>query len=221
MTTDVFQKQRFGRSLGPGQNSALVIVDFVNGFADPNHFGGGNINRAIEATTVLLDAARINDVPVCFTRIVYQKGTRQRTIFEEKVPSLSILTEENPLSAVVPELSPRTDELVVAKQNPSSFFGTNLGQWLVGNRVQNLIVAGCTTSGCVRATVVDGMSYNYRCFVVESCVGDRSQASHDMSLFEMQQKYADVCSREQAIALFDGSKHPRTQRPVAASARSR
>lgn len=200
MDVDVFEKQGFGRTLTPGHNSALVIVDFVNGFADPNHFGGGNINDAIDATVTLLDAARARDIPVCFTRMVYQPGST--TIFEEKVPSLSVLTENHPLSAIVPELEPRSNEFIVRKQNPSSFFGTNLSQWLIGNQVQNLVIAGCTTSGCVRATVVDGMSSNYRCYIVESCVGDRSLPSHDMSLFEMRQKYADICNLEGAISLF-------------------
>ncbi len=200
---EIFQKQGFGSQLEPGRRSALIIVDFVNGFAEPKHFGGGNINSAIDKTRILLSAARERNLPVCFTRIIYQPDAKRRTVFERKVPTLSVLTEDNALSSIVPSLQPEPGELIIAKQNPSAFFGTNLAQWLVGCGVDNLIIAGCTTSGCVRATVVDGMSYDYRCYVVQECVGDRAIESHEASLFEMNQKYADVCSLEQAIKIVD------------------
>ena len=200
---EIFAKQGFGCQLTPGRRSALVVVDFVNGFADPNHFGGGNIDSAIDKTGILLSEARHRDLPICFTRIVYPPHARQPTVFERKVPKFSVLTEGNVLSAIVPSLAPVAGELVIAKQNPSAFFGTNLAQWLVGSRVDNLILAGCTTSGCVRATVVDGISHDYRCYVVQECVGDRSIRSHELSLFEMNQKYADVCSLDRAIKIID------------------
>jgi maleamate amidohydrolase len=93
---------------------------------------------------------------------------------------------------IVPELASEPGELVLDKRNPSIFFCTALLPWLVANRIDSLLVAGCTTSRCVRACVVDGMSVNYPCFVIERCVGDRSIPVDDASLFDLRPKYADV-----------------------------
>lgn len=208
---EIFATQGFGRRLEPGRRSALIIVDFVNGFADPNHFGGGNINSAIDKTRILLNEARNRNLPICFTRIIYPQDAKRPTVFQRKVPTLAVLTQDNFLSAIVPSLRPAPGELVIDKQNPSAFFGTNLAQWLVGSGVDNLIIAGCTTSGCVRATVVDGMSYDYRCYIVQECVGDRAIESHEVSLFEMNQKYGDVCSLDQAVKIIDLSQDGREE----------
>ncbi len=195
---DVYACQGFGRSLGPPGPAALLVVDFVNGFADPGSFGGGNIVAAIGATRVLLARARAACRPVAFSRIVYPEGGPQ-AVFQQKVPSLAALVLGSPLIGIVPELTPECGELVVDKAAPSMFFATNLVSWLVSRRVDSLLVTGCTTSGCVRATVVDAMSFNYRCYVVEDCVGDRSLPAHQASLFDMAQKYADVIDLSQAI----------------------
>lgn len=199
---DVFKAQGFGQSLPPGPRSALLVIDFVNSFADPALFGGGNIGPAIQNTRILLDEARRASLPVCFSRIVYQSDGADLCVFQMKAPRLALLTEESPLSAVVNELRPVSGELVLAKRSPSAFFGTDLSSWLIARGVQNLIVSGCTTSGCVRATVVEGVSYNFRCFVVDECVGDRSLQAHVASLFDIRQKYGDVWSIEAAKALM-------------------
>ena len=104
------------------------------------------------------------------------------------------------LGQVVPELAPRAGELVVRKNQASSFFGTNLAPWLVQQGADTVVVTGCTTSGCVRATVVDAISYNFRPIVARDCVGDRALGPHAASLFDMQQKYADVLERDAIIA---------------------
>jgi maleamate amidohydrolase len=135
---------------------------------------------------------------------VFDADGTDLNMFQVKVPSLRLLTEESRLSAVVDELQPLPGELVVRKQNPSIFFGTNLAPWLVQRQVDSLIVTGCTTSGCVRASVIDGMSYNFRCFVIEDCVGDRSFEAHRSNLFDMFQKYCDLCTLERALALLNG-----------------
>ena len=100
----IYKKQGMGNALGFGKKAALVVVDFVNGFNDPEVFGGGNIPDAIEATKGLLEAARRNNVPVAFTRIIYQKDGSNAGVFAEKAPKLKTLTNDNPLSQVVPEL---------------------------------------------------------------------------------------------------------------------
>lgn len=192
MSDDVYARQGFGQRMGLGERPALLIVDFVNGFADPEQFGGGNIPGAIEATGPLLAHARGRGWPVAHTRIVFAADGTDSNPFCRKVPSLSGLTEQNPASHIVERLAPGDGELVVSKTVPSAFWGTPLTQWLISKQVDSIVVAGCTTSGCVRASVVDAMSLGFRVTVARDCVGDRALAPHDANLFDMEQKYADV-----------------------------
>ncbi len=197
MTTErndagVFAAQNFGARIGYGRQAALLLVDFVNGFADPAMLGGGNVTSAIEHSIHLLDAARRAAIPVAFSRIVYPQGAIEKGVFTVKVPSLLDLTEDNPASHVVAALAPAPGELVFNKTQASCFFGTDFAAWLRWRCVDTLLVAGCTTSGCVRASVVDAASNNIRPMVVRECVGDRSVAAHVASLSDMDWKYADV-----------------------------
>jgi maleamate amidohydrolase len=188
----VYQRQGFGAGLGIKGRVGLLIVDFVNGFADPAVFGGGNIRDAIAVTTRVLAEARRRKWPVAHSRIVYADNGSDATIFSAKVPGMQTLKEDAVISHIVPELTPVDGELVVRKTVPSAFFGTGLTPWLVQHRVETLLVAGATTSGCVRASVVDAMSYGFRPIVLSDCVGDRAIAPHEANLFDMGQKYADV-----------------------------
>jgi maleamate amidohydrolase len=101
---------------------------------------------------------------------------------------------------VIDMLEPHEGELVISKTQASAFFGTDLTAYLIYRRVDTLVIAGCTTSGCVRASVVDAVSYNFRTIVVAECVGDRAEGPHQANLFDIGQKYADLVSADEAIA---------------------
>lgn len=197
----VFDRQGFGGELGFGKRPVLLIVDFVNGFNDPEVFGGGNIPSAIESTRPLLDLFREKGLPVVFTRIVYADDGSDAGMFTRKAPRLRELTEDEPMSQVVPELAPIAGETVLRKRNASSFFGTSLERDLRNLGVDTVLVTGCTTSGCVRASVVDAMSHDFHTVVVRDCVGDRAQGPHDASLLDIEKKYADVLSLSEVIEL--------------------
>ena len=152
----------------------------------------------------LLRAAREAGLPVAFTRVVYAADGSDAGVFTRKAPGLLALTEESEGSQIVPELAPRPGEHVIRKTQPSAFFGTDLAAWLLGRGVDTLLVAGATTSGCVRASVVDAMSYNLRTIVVRDCVGDRALGPHEANLFDMEQKYADLAGVDEAIAAVLG-----------------
>lgn len=201
---ETYQRQSFGSTLEPQAPVALLIVDFVNGFADPEVFGGGNIAAAIERTVPLLAHARERGWPVAHTRIVFADDDADQNVFTLKVPGLLALKEEEHNSAIVPELAPQPGELVVRKTVPSAFFGTSLAAWLAQRGVRTLAVAGAVTSGCVRASVVDAMQYGFRPFVLSDCVGDRALAPHDANLFDMAQKYAAVMTRDEALSVLAG-----------------
>lgn len=196
----IYQRQGFGQSLGFGAAPALVIIDFTRGFADPNVLGGGNIPEAIANTVPLLKEARSVGIPIAFTRHVYADDKSNFGLFNVKLPTNNLLTVGSSNVEIVPELAPILGELVIDKQYPSAFIGSNLASWLTGQRVDTLIISGCTTSGCVRASAVDAMCAGFRPMVVRDCVGDRAEGPHEANLFDLQQKYADVISLDEALA---------------------
>ena len=196
---DIYRKQQFGKKTGFGRRSALLVVDFVNGFTDPDSLGGGNIADAVTATVPLLDFFRSQRIPVIFTRIVYADDGADTGIWCEKVPRLRELTEKAQQSQVVRELKPRPGELVIRKTQASAFFGTHLGSVLVAKGVDTIVLAGCTTSGCVRASAIDAMSMNFRLVVASDCVGDRALGPHAANLFDMGQKYADLLTSQEIM----------------------
>jgi maleamate amidohydrolase len=202
MTSDVYAKQGFGASSGFGLAPALLIVDFVKGFNDPGLFGGGNIPDAIANTKRLLAAAREKRIPICYTRVVYAQDGSDAGVFCLKAPKLAVLTETSHASQIVDDLTPLEGEYVLRKTQPSSFFGTDLAPWLIRRRIDTVVVTGATTSGCVRASVIDSMSYNFRTVVVSDGVGDRAPGPHEANLFDMRQKYADLMTADEVIAQF-------------------
>nr|AVV48104.1 HpdH [Burkholderia sp. MAK1] len=195
-----YKRQGFGAALGVSGRIGLLIVDFVVGFADPDAFGGGNIPEAIAATVPVLAEARRRGWPVAHTRIVFADDGGDHNIFAAKVPTLLALTETAAGSAIVPELTPVEGELVVRKTVPSAFFETGLRSWLTQRGVETLLIAGTTTSGCVRASVIDAMSCGFKPVVLENCVGDRALGPHESNLFDMGQKNADVLRFAEVLA---------------------
>jgi maleamate amidohydrolase len=200
MELEVYSKQGFGHSSGIGARPALVLVDFTVGFCDPAHFGGGNIEDAARASAALLTTFRELGLPVAHTRIVYAEDGSDLGVWVIKVPALAKLTENSEISQTISPLAAVAGELVVRKQHASAFAGTGFNQWLSFNRVDTLVVVGCTTSGCVRATVVDAISQNLRVIVPPDCVGDRAIGPHEANLFDIQQKYADLIPSAELIA---------------------
>jgi len=205
---EIYRTQGFGHTLRRGCAPALLVIDFVNAFVDPAHFGGGNIAQAVQATTALLDHARTAGWPVAFTRIVYADDGSDAGVFAAKVPGLLNLREHDVLSQVVDQLQPRSGELIVRKQQASAFFETPLSSWLRARGVDTLVIAGCTTSGCVRATVVDGVSHNFIPLVAVDCVGDRALGPHEATLFDLRQKYADLHSARDIASMFPSVSAP-------------
>lgn len=198
--TDIYKHQNFGNRLGFGESPALLIVDFVNGFDDPDLFGGGNVSEAADHTVELLETCRKLSLPIAHTRVVFADDGSDDNVMTVKVPALKKLTEDAPASHIVDRLKPKPGEIVVRKRVPSAFFGTDLAPALALRRVDTVLVTGCTTSGCVRASTLDAMCYGFRPIVIADCVGDRAMGPHEANLFDMGQKYADVISRDEAIA---------------------
>lgn len=201
---EIYEKQGLGARMGFGKKPALLIIDFINGFNDPDAFGGGNIQNAIDHTETLLAAARHRDLPIAYTSHVYAADGSEDGLFNLKMPRMREgLEKGSDAVKIVDQLAPRPGERVVEKRFPSAFFGTDLAGWLAMKQVDTAIVTGCTTSGCVRATVVDAMGMGFRPMVPRECVGDRAEGPHEANLFDMDQKYADVMSLDEILGELD------------------
>tara|TARA_Y100000588_G_scaffold35865_1_gene34549 strand:- start:1752 stop:2426 length:675 start_codon:yes stop_codon:yes gene_type:complete len=199
----VYDKQGFGNRVGFGNKPAVLVIDFINGFADPDTFGGGNIQESVEKTAELLAVARHMDLPIVFTSHVYAEDGSEDGIFNLKSPGLEKLKRGSREVQVVDELEPRPGERILEKHYPSGFCNTDLTGWLAKRGVDTAIITGCTTSGCVRATVVDAMSNGFRPIVPRECSGDRAQGPHEANLFDIDQKYGDVMSLEEVLDELD------------------
>jgi maleamate amidohydrolase len=199
---EIYRQQQFGGAVAKGRHPALIVVDFVNGFVDPNIFGGGNTLDAARATVPVVAAFRAQGLPVVYTRIVYAEDGSDTGVWCEKAPRLRELTESNPASHVVDILQPQEGDIIIRKTSASAFFETGLASILRLRQVDSVVVVGATTSGCVRATVVDAISLNFRPTVISDCVGDRALGPHEANLFDMEQKYANVITSADVDTLF-------------------
>jgi nicotinamidase-related amidase len=182
-----------------GDRPAVLVVDFSRGFTDPACPLGSDMSQALASTRQVLDAARAGDVPIVFTTIAYDQAALGATAWLRKVPSLAQLTPGSPWVEIDPRLGRLPHEAVIAKTGASAFFGTALHAMLAARRVDTVLVAGATTSGCVRATVVDAVQHGFSSFVVTDCVADRSQGPHEANLFDMAAKYADPVTAEEVV----------------------
>jgi maleamate amidohydrolase len=208
----VYHGAGLGKNMGIGKKPALVIVDVQYGFTgdSPENIEesiqkyptscGESSWQAIGHIKLLLDAARKAELPIFFTIIEGSKtSTNERVAIKGNIFDHPALLEGEKGTQVVEELKPQYGEVVISKKKPSAFFGTPLVSYLTAQQVDTVIVTGCTTSGCVRASVIDAFSNNYRVVVPKECVFDRGITSHAINLFDMQQKYADVVSVEELI----------------------
>jgi nicotinamidase-related amidase len=199
----VYDAARLGQSITLGSRPAVLVVDFSCGFTDPECTLGSDLTSQVEATKRLLDAARAKGVPVIFTTIGYEPSLKDGGLWLQKAPALGDLQIGGRWVEIDPRLEPRDDETIVLKKGASAFFGTNLPSILTSLHVDTVILCGATTSGCIRATAIDLLQHSYPTLVPRECVGDRAQAPHDANLFDIQAKYADVVSLDEALGYVE------------------
>ena len=189
----------FDGSLGFGKAPALILVDFVEAYFDKDSPLYAGVAGALSSALRIRDVARAAGIPVIYTNVVYQEGGADGGVFYRKVPALEVFVSGNPLGGWPEGLEPADGELVFSKQYPSAFFDTSLAETLEEKGIDTLIITGVTTSGCVRATCVDAMSYGFIPIVVADACGDRHVAPHEANLFDMNAKYADVVDEHTVI----------------------
>lgn len=200
-SADFFESRGFGLTIGFGERPALLVVDLIVGFTDPELPLGADLEAELAQTVKLLTAAREREVPILHTVVRYDEGDlADAGVWRRKQAGLDSLRAGTAAVELDPRLERRADEQIVVKKYASAFFGTDLASRLMAYGVDTLVLVGCTTSGCVRASAVDAVQLGFRPMVVREAVGDRSPAAHRQALFDLQQKYADVVGVEEAAA---------------------
>jgi maleamate amidohydrolase len=205
-TQGIYERARLGQSVTLGTQPAILVVDFSRGFTDPESIMGSDLTQEVEATNRLLAAAREREILIIFTTIGFESNLKDGSLWLEKAPGLAELQVGGKWVEIDPRLGRREEEVVILKKGASAFFGTNLPSILVSQGVDTVIMCGATTSGCIRATAIDLLQYGYPTLVPRECVGDRAQAPHEANLVDIQAKYADVMSVENALSYLESVK---------------
>ncbi len=194
----------YNNRIGFGKKPALVLVDFVQAYFEPDSPLFAGVDAALESALRIRACAREKQIPVILTGVLLHPSGLDGGRFFQKAKPLSCFTAGNPLGAWPEGLEPFSDEFVITKQYPSAFFGTSLAPMLTAMGIDNVILTGLTTSGCVRASCVDAVSHGFITTVVRDACGDRHPAPHEANLFDMNAKYADVVSEAEIAAYLEG-----------------
>ena len=196
---DAYKNSKLGGGIGFGKRPAIVVIDLQKGFTLEKATAGADMTATVENVNRLTKASREKNVKVYYTRVGYSKNGIDTGPFGHKAMVLREFTRDHWNYEMDDRLDIREDDIVMEKHWPSVFFGTHLVQMLIATHVDTVILTGCTTAGCVYASTVDSCSYGFRTIVVEDAVADRAVETHNMFLWNMGQKYADVLNVDGTI----------------------
>ena len=200
-----YDEEDFGGDIGFGDRPALIIIDLINAFTDPDTRLGSDVTSVLDQTERLLTAFREHDLPRYFTTVAFEDSYGDAGQFIKKIPALQELRLGTEAVEIDSQLAPTDDERVILKKYASAFFGTDLQAELTTNRVDTLVLTGVTTSGCVRATAVDSLQHGYRTIVPANAVGDRADGPHRANLFDIDAKYGDVVTTDDVLVSLSDS----------------
>lgn len=193
----------FACRVGFGYRPSLLVVDFINGFTDPASPMGSDVSGAIVETNRLISAARSANIPVFFSVIRYDDDRcADAGLWLSKISGLSLLSAQGNGSVIDPRLARIPEDQVIVKKYASCFFGTDFLSRLAHDGIDTIVIAGCTTSGCVRATAVDACQSGIRAIVAREAVADRQDDAHRQSLIDIDLKYGDVHTVDEIITRF-------------------
>jgi maleamate amidohydrolase len=190
-----YAKAGFGQKIGIGKRPALLNIDTTNNFVDPAYALCAARDEVLVANLVrVTQAFRRLNLPIYYSRRDDRSHPTKRGVWNLKLGNANTFeyTSDPRADEWPAEYAPREQDVVVLKNKPSPFFGTPLESWLRYEGIDSLIVVGISTSGCVRAGVLDGFNHNFRVTVIGDCCGDRSERVHRSNLFDMDMKNADV-----------------------------
>lgn len=190
---EIYERAGMKDRFGYGDSPAVIAVDFQNGMTDPDNPLGSELSAMVENNNRLVATAHDADVPVIWTRVVYRHPeAADAGIWAKKIEPLKSLKPGTPWIELDDRCDVGDDDYILEKKHASAFHDTELDTMLTAWSIDTAVVSGCTTSGCVRASVIDACANGYRTIVPEGCVGDRSIEQHDANMYDMDAKYADV-----------------------------
>jgi maleamate amidohydrolase len=197
---EFFKARGFGIKIGFGERPALIVIDMLKGFTDPNMPLGASLDSQIEAQQPLIAVAHERNIPVIYSTVIYNdRDFKDAGLWAIKMKGTLTLKAGSPAVEIDPRLDMRPNDSLLVKKYASCFFGTDLVPRLMNQRVDTLIITGCTTSGCVRATAVDALQHGYRVLVPRDAVGDRNEAAHEANLYDIDTKYGDVVTTDEVL----------------------
>jgi nicotinamidase-related amidase len=209
----IYERAGIGTRLALGSRPAVLVIDLQLAFTDPAFALGADLAAEVEQTRRVLELARGRDFPVVFTVVAYEPHAVESVLWVQKSRALADLRIGSRWVEIDARLGRREDEPIVVKKGASGFFGTDLASILVGCDADTVVLCGASTSGCIRATAVDLLQYGWPTLVPRECVGDRARAPHEANLFDIDAKYADVVSVDEALAYL-GSVPARVAAPT-------
>jgi maleamate amidohydrolase len=202
-----YAKAGFHGRLAFGAKPALVIVDVVEAYLDPASplYAGPMAHAALQQNIRLKAAARKAGAPVVMTGVEFAPGGADGGVFYRKVPALKLFERGSKYGRFPAGLKPSKNDIVVIKQYASAFFGTSLASTLHAMGVDTVMLTGYSTSGCVRASGLDALQHGFIPFVIKDACADRAPGPHEANLFDLQAKYAEVVTTEEALAFLSGA----------------
>ncbi|MES4992515.1 isochorismatase family protein [Phyllobacterium sp. 22229] len=203
---DVYDAAGFGRTVPRGTRPAIVVVDFTYGFTDTQYTTAADMTDAIAATRRLTDFSRAAGYPVIYTTIAYHPSEIDNMAWLKKAGGMAALVEGTRLVEIDAATGIQPRDAVITKKGASAFYGTGLAALLTSARVDTVIVTGATTSGCVRASVVDAVQSGFNVLVPRDCCADRAVAPHEANLYDMHQKYADVTDADDILKWLESTR---------------
>lgn len=190
---DELRSRGFAAGLGIGPRPCVLLVDFINGFTNPEMSLGAEMASELQQASRLIAAARNCKIPVLYSTIEFDlPDAADAHVWGKKIGGLKMLMRGSRASAIDERVARQSEELLISKKGASSFFGSNLVAELIRLQVDTVILAGCTTSGCVRATAVDACQFGFRPIVASDAVADRLPEAHEQALKDITLKYGDV-----------------------------
>ena len=191
----------FDNRIGFGTRPALLCIDFVRAYTtEGSPLYAPDVIEAVRQSVEVLSAARRAGIPVIHTNVCYTPGAfLDGGIWLKKVPALKMMVPGNPLAETCAEVLPGSGEPMITKQYASAFFGTSLAATLTAAQVDTVILVGCSTSGCIRASAVDAIQHGFRPIVIRECVADRHPEPHAANLFDIDSKYGDVMEKAEVL----------------------
>ena len=203
-----YYKERgiFQDRFGFGEKPAIVVVDFAYGWTDDQYAGGSRrLDDPVRNTQKLLETARPRKVPIIYTTSPNRPQGGDQPFKSAADFSSNYRKWDERACQIDDRVTPRPADLILEKENASAFFGTHLAAYLIQHQVDTLLITGCSTSACIRATATDAKSFRFRPIVIRECVGDRSAIAHVWTLFDIQSRFADVVPIGEVMAYLQKS----------------